>query len=385
MNKQSIRKKSPVRQLRAERYLLISLISFAASVLVVRLFLELTNYPRVEFGNLHIAHVIWGGLFLFAAALLPIMYANRWALFWSALFSGVGFGLFIDEIGKFITQSNDYFYPPAAPLIYACFLLTVLIYAQFRRPRPSTTREDLYHIFSMMEELLDEDLDEEENSFLIQRLNHIINTSSDTKLVRLAKSLLSFMQSEILTTPVMPQNNLQKMWQQLVTATERFFTRQRMFFLLIVGLIWHGFISIMGLFNLTLLSIQTINGQPARLIQIIQTLPQNIPPDWLIVKAASQAAIGIFSVAAAILFLLKREESAIRIGILVLTTSLTVVNLLVFYLDQFSASINAIFEFVLLLGLINYRRRFIQQTSLVNAADDDANNFKQDEEQKIPT
>jgi len=382
VNKQPIRKKSPVRRLLAERYLLISLISFAASVLVVRLFLELTNYPRVEFGNLHIAHVIWGGLFLFAAALLPIMYANRWALFWSALFSGVGFGLFIDEIGKFITQTNDYFYPPAAPLIYACFLLTVLIYAQFRRPRPTTTREDLYHIFSMMEELLDEDLDEEEKSFLIQRLNHIINTSSDTKLVRLAQSLLSFMQSEILASPVTPPNNLQKRWQQLVTAMEGFFTRQRMFLLLIGGMIWHGFISIMGLFNLTLLSIQTINGQPERFIQIIQTLPGNIPPDWLIVKAASQAAIGIFSFAAAILLLLRREASAIRIGILVLTTSLTVVNLLVFYLDQFSASINAIFEFALLLGLINYRRRFMQESSLADA-DDHAINFKPDEEQKL--
>ncbi|MFZ6018818.1 MAG: hypothetical protein ACOYXO_04340 [Chloroflexota bacterium] len=382
MNKQPIRKKSPVRRLLAERYLLISLISFAASVLVVRLFLELTNYPRVEFGNLHIAHVIWGGLFLFAAALLPIMYANRWALFWSALFSGVGFGLFIDEIGKFITQTNDYFYPPAAPLIYACFLLTVLIYAQFRRPRPTTTREDLYHIFSMMEELLDEDLDEEEKSFLIQRLNHIINTSSDTKLVRLAQSLLSFMQSEILASPVTPPNNLQKLWQQLVTAMEGFFTRQRMFLLLIGGMIWQGFISIMGLFNLTLLSIQTINGQLDRFIQIIQTLPGNIPPDWLIVKAASQAAIGIFSFAAAILLLLRREASAIRIGILVLTTSLTVVNLLVFYLDQFSASINAIFEFALLLGLINYRRRFMQESSLADA-DDHAINFKPDEEQKL--
>lgn len=383
MNKHLIRKKSPVRRLLAERYLLISLISFAASVLVVRLFLELTNYPRVEFGNLHIAHVIWGGLILFVAALLPIMYANRWALFWSALFSGVGFGLFIDEIGKFITQTNDYFYPPAAPLIYACFLLTVLIYAQFRRARTSTTREDLYHIFSMMEELLDEDLDEEEKSFLIQRLNHIINTSSDTKLVRLAQSLMSFMQSDLLTGLVTPTNNFQKIWQQLVHTMEGFFTRQRIFLLLIGGLIWHGFISILGLFNLTLLSIQTLNGQSERFIQIIQTLPQNIPPDWLIVKAASQAAIGIFSFAAAILLLLRREASAIRIGILVLTTSLTLVNLLVFYLDQFSASINAIFEFVLLLGLINYRRRFSQETSLVNS-DDDANSIKQDEEQKLP-
>ncbi len=382
MNKPTFRKKSPVRRLLAERYLLISLISFAATVLLVRLFLEITNYPRVEFGTLHIAHVIWGGLFLFAAALLPVMFANRWAIFWSAFLSGVGFGLFIDEIGKFITQTNDYFYPPAAPLIYACFLLTVMIYLQFRRPRPSTTREDLYHIFSMMEELLDEDLDEEEKSFLIQRLSHIINTSTDKTLVRLAQSLLDFLLSDILISSKPPANTLEKRWAELVHKTEKIFTRQRLYYLLIGGLIWHGVISLLGLFNLTLISIQTINLEPSRIVEIIQTLPPNIPPDWLLVKAASQAAIGIFSITAAALLILRRDEPAIRIGILVLTTSLTVVNLLVFYLDQFSASINAIFEFALLLGLINYRRRFIQQRT-PSGDQGDQSTFTQDEEQKL--
>jgi len=382
VNKPTFRKKSPVRRLLAERYLLISLISFAATVLLVRLFLEITNYPRVEFGTLHIAHVIWGGLFLFAAALLPVMFANRWAIFWSAFLSGVGFGLFIDEIGKFITQTNDYFYPPAAPLIYACFLLTVMIYLQFRRPRPSTTREDLYHIFSMMEELLDEDLDEEEKSFLIQRLSHIINTSTDKTLVRLAQSLLDFLLSDILISSKPPANTLEKRWAELVHKTEKIFTRQRLYYLLIGGLIWHGVISLLGLFNLTLISIQTINLEPSRIVEIIQTLPPNIPPDWLLVKAASQAAIGIFSITAAALLILRRDEPAIRIGILVLTTSLTVVNLLVFYLDQFSASINAIFEFALLLGLINYRRRFIQQRT-PSGDQGDQSTFTQDEEQKL--
>lgn len=382
MNKPTFRKKSPVRRLLAERYLLISLISFAATVLLVRLFLEITNYPRVEFGTLHIAHVIWGGLFLFAAALLPVMFANRWAIFWSAFLSGVGFGLFIDEIGKFITQTNDYFYPPAAPLIYACFLLTVMIYLQFRRPRPSTTREDLYHIFSMMEELLDEDLDEEEKSFLIQRLSHIINTSTDKTLVRLAQSLLDFLLSDILISSKPPANTLEKRWAELIHKTEKIFTRQRLYYLLIGGLIWHGVISLLGLFNLTLISIQTINLEPSRIVEIIQTLPPNIPPDWLLVKAASQAAIGIFSITAAALLILRRDEPAIRIGILVLTTSLTVVNLLVFYLDQFSASINAIFEFALLLGLINYRRRFIQQRT-PSGDQEDQSTFTQDEEQKL--
>ncbi len=375
--------KSPVRRLLAERFLLISLISFAATVLIVRLFLELTNYPRVEFGTLHIAHVIWGGLFLFAAALLPIMYANRWALFWSALLSGIGFGLFIDEIGKFITQTNDYFYPPAAPLIYASFLLTVLIYIQFRRPRPATTREDLYHIFSMMEELLDEDLDEGEKSYLIERLTHIINTSTDATLVRLAHSLLNFLQSDLLTSPTYPKTVLLYRWEQLVTNIETFFTRQRLHFFaddrIFLARIYFHIGSIQPHFI-----VHSNHKWTTRKVHANHpNYSTQHPPEWLIVKAASQAAIGFFSVAVGLLLMMKREKIAIRTGVLVLTTSLTVVNLLVFYLDQFSASINAIFEFALLLGLINYRRRFLHDEPRVGMIEM-AYDVRQDEEQRFP-
>jgi hypothetical protein len=48
-------------------------------------------------------------------------------MIWAALLSGVGLGLFIDEVGKFITSNNNYFFPLAAPIIYLAFLLTVAV------------------------------------------------------------------------------------------------------------------------------------------------------------------------------------------------------------------------------------------------------------------
>src|SRR4051812_2558514 len=103
------RTRSPVKRRNAQYYLLITVMSFAGSVVMTRLFLGLTGYPQLGNSELHIAHVLWGGLLLFIASILPLIFANRWVYFVSAVLNGIGVGLFIDEVGKFITRSNDYF------------------------------------------------------------------------------------------------------------------------------------------------------------------------------------------------------------------------------------------------------------------------------------
>ena len=74
-----------------ENYLLVMLISFGSTVSITRLFLYLTGYPQIATGDLHIAHVLWGGLFLFAAVLMLLIFANRWMSWGAAIFAGVGF------------------------------------------------------------------------------------------------------------------------------------------------------------------------------------------------------------------------------------------------------------------------------------------------------
>jgi len=116
----------------AERHLLLLIVSFVVALVGTRWFLDLTGYPQVGGGELHVAHMLWGGLLLILAALVILIVASPRSFDVAAILAGAGTGLFIDEVGKFITASNDYFYPPAAPLIYGLLLVLILVFLVLR-------------------------------------------------------------------------------------------------------------------------------------------------------------------------------------------------------------------------------------------------------------
>ena len=93
-----------------------------STVLLTRSFLALAGYPQVGGSKFHIAHVLYGGLLLLAACVVSLGFLNPEVKVVAAVLGGVGFGLFIDEVGKFVTKNVNYFYRPAIAIIYVCFV-----------------------------------------------------------------------------------------------------------------------------------------------------------------------------------------------------------------------------------------------------------------------
>ncbi len=286
---------------------------------------------------------------LFVAAMLPLVLANRWVYRFSAILAGVGIGLFVDEVGKFITQSYDYFFPPAAPIVYAFFLICVLVYLQITKPRPRSSRSELYSALEMMEEILDHDLDAHEQNEIRNRLTYVIDQGESPEFIRLAEDLLNYFNEDEIVLAPSPPGRLQDLAARLQEFEVKYLDRERLRTLLVLGLGILGLISVfipaLSLINLTI----NPGREPAAELY------------WYIALQVVQILTGLLLILGAGMLWKGSELKGLRVSYITLLVYLTMVDLYLFYYYQFATILAAIFQFVLLLAVLHYQQSYLSE------------------------
>ena len=144
-------------------------IAAVASFLGIRWFLAVTGYPRIGSNGIHIAHMLWGGLLMLLALMLLLAFLDRSVQHLAAVIAGLGFGTFIDEIGKFVTADNNYFYRPAIALIYGLFVIAFLVARALVGQRRLSETEALANALDLLEGTLNGPIEPDDRA-RIQRL-----------------------------------------------------------------------------------------------------------------------------------------------------------------------------------------------------------------------
>lgn len=177
-----------IRDLQADDYLENFLLSGIISVFFIRIFLSITDYPILGHGSYHIAHMLWGGFFMMAALIILFSFLSQRAAYVASGLGGIGFGAFIDELGKFVTADNNYFFQPTIALIYITFVLLYLISRFIPRYQEISQREYLVNAIEMIKESAIDDFDVEEERRAEEYLRHCDQShpivQALTKLVR---------------------------------------------------------------------------------------------------------------------------------------------------------------------------------------------------------
>jgi len=360
--------RAAVKQPTAEIDIFISLASFGLTVVLTRIFLQLTGYPQLGNSVLHIAHALWGGLFLFASGLLPLVLANRWAYTAGALLNGIGVGLFIDEVGKFITQKNDYFYAPAAPLIYSIFLLGALLFLLVRRSRPATPRASMYRALLGLREILDDDLNPHERERLLADLAGG-SQASQPHIASLARGLQDYLHNASVPLVAYRPDIGSRLYAWLRRLGRRFGRNNHR--RLIVTMM--ALLGINALLTVFFLLWAWWDAQAADLILSTLLLEETEltiqRPIWLVVRLALQLIVGLLYALAFIWHRLGREKPAVDIALFAALLSITAVHLLTFYLNQFGSLTGLFWNLVQFLLLLAYRSWYLTNHPAFPAAE----------------
>jgi hypothetical protein len=223
-----VRLRRPARSYDLHQQLTLLFVCAVATVVFTRGFLAATGYPQVGGSSLHIAHVLWGGLLLLAALLATLAFLSPAAKPIAAVVGGVGFGLFIDEVGKFVTKDVNYFYRPAIAIIYVCFVVLFGVIRWLSRRRFTAQEATLSGLDALQRAAV--------GALSAQRRTHILNlmdsTGAESTLAQRVRELLVQTAGEPELHPPLTHRISRSLEQVWIPLTEHRLFRRGVFALL---------------------------------------------------------------------------------------------------------------------------------------------------------
>jgi hypothetical protein len=333
-----------VRNLEGSDLMEIFFVTAVASILAIRGFLHLTGYPQLSPGNLHIAHVLVGGIFMLAAMILFQAFTGRAVRSLAALLGGFGFGAFIDEVGKFVTANNDYFFKPSVAIIYIIFIIIYFLMERINRAPCLSDKERLVNVLELTKEAVTQDLRSEDQ----QRAQNLLNEADPKNPVTIA---LSELIKNIESIPTQGPDAWTRIKRRASNAYARI-VRKTWFTRAVMAL----FITI-SLFSLLINSLEIIT----RFVPELQLPPLTLS-DWggtlSSLLASTYVAVGILRMHSDRL----RAYQLFRTSILI---QILLVDIFIFLDMEFAGLINLAIDLLVLLTL---RYMIHQETMVIDSA-----------------
>jgi hypothetical protein len=328
-------------------------VSFGVTVVGTRLYLSLTGWPQIGGGEYHLAHALWGGLLLLIGGIMAVLWSNPWVQRATAVCAGAGSGLFIDEVGKFITRQNDYFTPLAAPIIYAFFLGVLGVAVLARRAPLHEPRSLAYTLVVRLKDVVDGPIAPGERAEMLHEVAALETAASHPDLQELARRLRPVVQA----APVaVAELRAHPAVATLARAERVLFPRWVHRVVLIVAAALLGLLSFTGL----AVFVALIAGNPD-----LQVVLGDTPIDprelrtALMVASVGETLVGALLLVSAFALLLGRDRFGVAAGRAGLVVGLAGVNVVLGYLDAETVVVVVVVELALLFGYRRYRSRFL--------------------------
>ena len=179
-----------VRRVQAAAQFELFFVSAVGTILIVRAALALTGWPQLGGGKIHFAHLLWGGLGMLIGIILFMTFQGRLWRVLATLACGIGFGLFIDELGKFITSDNDYFFQPVVAILYLIFVGLFFAFHWLGSIRNLTPQVALVNAFDFAKEAVLRNMDEGERDEALYLLSRA--DQRDPLVISLTQTLRSY-------------------------------------------------------------------------------------------------------------------------------------------------------------------------------------------------